>query len=197
MPPPAQRTALALQNVVRLEDQPGCADEAVSYRQRNGGKGGEGDLGSAPVQAHDVEPQHEALGECGRQRAGKEGPVPALLVRKRRLGAELEGDPTQDQPDEHDGDGQIERGQDLPMSQGKCHQQDADCKHEPCFVGIPEGPDGRDHAVALGGIREGKQQADPKVETVEHDIEENGEAQQARKDQWQGFGCEHGLTRQD
>ena len=71
------------------------------------------------------------------------------------------------------------------MGGGEGHQQDADGQHQPGFIGVPEGADGGDHPVFFRRIREGKERANAKVESVKDNVDQDGDAHQGGKGEGQ------------
>jgi hypothetical protein len=97
------------------------------------------------------------------------------------LCAELERNAAQDEPDQHDCNGEIKRGQDHAVRDWKGHKQQPHREHQPGLVGIPKGADRRDHAIFFFLIPEGQKDAHPKVKAVEHDIDEDRDAHESRR----------------
>lgn len=106
-----------------------------------------------------------------------------MLAASWHLGAEIEGDAAQDQPEQKHEDRNVERRQDDAMRQREGDQQQADGQHQPGFVGVPERADGGDHRVQFSILGCREQNADAEIETVENNVDQDGEAHQAGEDQ--------------
>ena len=79
------------------------------------------------------------------------------------------------------------------MGHRKGDQQQPDGKHQPRLVGIPERPDGGDHAVAVGIAGPREQDADTQVVAVENDIDQDRQAHEDGEDHRQPVGREERL----
>jgi hypothetical protein len=143
-----------------------AAQHHVRRRQGERNQQGEGLVTEALAKAGDIAAQHPALRQGGDQRAGKEAAVPQILVVIARLDAEVEGHAAQDQADQHGRHRQVERAEDLAVRLRKGDQQNAYPQHQPGFIGIPEGADGRDHAILVGFRCQRQKQANTEVETT-------------------------------
>ncbi len=166
----------------------------IAREQRRGGEHGEGRQpveGAARefVVGHG-EALHEgahdgALRQRGKHRAQGEGQVPGPAIAF-GLEAELEGDAAQDQPDQHENDGDIERRQHDGISEREGREQAAAAEHEPGFVAVPEGRDRVHHGVAvLMRGRKREQHAETEIVAAEQHVEEHGQRQDRRPDQRQ------------
>jgi hypothetical protein len=102
-----------------------------------------------------------------------------------RLDPKVEGHAAQDQPHQHERHRQVQRRQHHAVGLREGHQQNADAQHQPGFVGVPERPNGRNHAVLVPVIHQRQQQANAKVETVQHHVGQHGDAHQRHEDQRQ------------
>ena len=182
------------QGLVALHDEPPCRQQHIAGEQRRGGERREG---RQPVEgaAREFivghrEAMHEgahdgALHQRGKHRAEGEGEVPGPAIAL-RLEAELEGDAAQDQPDQHEDDGNVERRQHDGVSERKGGEQAAAAEHEPGLVAVPEGGDRVHHGVAVlvrGGKRE--QHAEAEIVAAEQHVEKYRERQDRRPDQRQ------------
>ena len=76
----------------------------------------------------------------------------------------------------------------MPCADREGHQQKPDRQHQPGLVGVPERADRGDHAVLFGVVGEGEQDADAKVEAVEHDVDQDRQAHQGGEGQGQPDG---------
>ena len=95
--------------------------------------------------------------------------------------AELERDASETERQQHDHERKIERRQEHAIRERKPSEQRDAGHDEPGLVPIPGRRDCVDHPIAhaLIALRE-QQNADSKVETVEHDIECQREEQEQR-----------------
>src|SRR6266851_1048110 len=79
----------------------------------------------------DVAAEHHALRERRDQRAGMEGAVPPAFLNGARLHAEVEGDASQDEPDQHDRHRQVKLAEDDAVRDWKRRQQQAYAEDQP------------------------------------------------------------------
>ena len=191
------------QRLVAFHDEPRRREQHVAGEKRHRGDDGEGrePVEGAPGEAvvGDGEALHEGphdgpLHQSGEDRAAGKGRVPQEAV---ALGfeAELEGDPAQDEPDQHEDDGDVERRQHDGIGERKGREQAAAAEHEPGLVAVPEGRHRVHHGVAVFvGGSEGEKHAEPEVVAPEQHIEEHGERKDRRPDQWQDHGKELGQS---
>ena len=131
--------------------------------------------------------ERHALGHGGDIGAAHEGPVPPQpLARGARPEAHLEGHAPEDQGQQHDGQGDVEGGEQDGVGQREHREQPAAAQHQPGLVAVPDRGDGVDHQVALLRAMDGwEQDADPQVEPVQRHIGEDGDRDQQRPDQRQ------------
>ena len=93
-----------------------------------------------------------------------------------RLEAELESNAAPDQPGEHQNHRQVERTQDNRIGEGEGSQERRAAEDQPGLVAIPDGGDRIDHDVPICAIgNEGKQDADPEIESVHDDVHHQAE----------------------
>ena len=91
-----------------------------------------------------------------------------------RLEAELEGDAAQDEPDEHEDDGEVKRRHHDRVGEREGCEQPAAAHHQPGLVAVPEGRDRAHHGVAvLVAGREREERAETEVVAAEQYIEEH------------------------
>ena len=121
-----------------------------------------------------------ALHQRGEHRAQTEGHVPQKAVAL-RLEAELEGDAAQDEPDQHQDDGDVERGQHDGISERKGREQPASAQDQPRLVAVPERRHRCHHGVAvLVGGRKREEHAEAEIVAAEQHVEKHRERQDRR-----------------
>jgi len=185
---PAHRTLL--QRALAPEDQPASPDESVGRSQPHCDEPRECDIDQRALEAEDVEPQHVTLRERGQQRPAEEGAIPPDFLRRIDLGAEIESDTAQDQPEQHHRHRQVERPENNALREGKGDKQQPDGQHQPGLVGIPERADRGDHPVLVLACQPG-QDADTEIVSVKDNIEQDRGTHQPDKGHGQpGFTSE-------
>jgi len=143
------------------------------------------------MHALDQRAEQNALHEGRDDGAAEEGAVPDVFARRRAV-AELERDAAEDEREQKPHHRQIEGGQDDGVGRREKDQKAAAAEHEPRLVAVPEGRDRIHHGRARRVVRrEGKENADAEVETVEHDIEQDGECDDTCGDERK---IDHGST---
>src|SRR5579883_1994205 len=95
--------------------------------------------------------------------------------------AELEGDAAEDEREDHQRDGQIERVEHDPVDRGKCTEERPAEHHQPALVRIPDAAQARHHdAAPLPLADEEGENPDAEVEAIEHNVEGEKEAQEGQ-----------------
>ena len=95
--------------------------------------------------------------------------------------AKLEGDAAKHQRQQHDQDGKIKRRDNDGEGKRKSRKQGDAAQHQPSLVTVPYGRNRVHHEIARSGVRhEVVNHANPQVETVEQNIEENAGAEDQR-----------------
>ncbi len=106
-----------------------------------------------------------------------------------RLGAELEGHAAQDEPAQHDDDGQVEGPEQHRVGGREDAEQRRPRDDQPCLVAVPHGRHRVHHGAAVPlGWGEEEQHADAEVEAVEHDVEQEREAEGGGPERHHGVG---------
>ena len=115
-----------------------------------------------------------------------EGIVPDLSGSAGRFEPEFKRHTTENQPQQHEDDRDIERRHQHGICQGKGGEHTAAAQDQPCFVTIPEGGDRIHHSISgcVGGGKR-KQNSDTQVESVQQNIEKYGHSNQAIPDERQ------------
>jgi hypothetical protein len=124
---------------------------------------------------------------CENAASAEPATVPQRLVVGVGLDTKVERHPAQYEPDQHECHRQVERRQHHTVRLREGHQQDAGAEHQPGLVGIPERPDGGNHAVLVGIVHQRQQQPHAQVEAVQNDVNQHGHAHQGHEDQRQGL----------
>src|SRR6202163_999577 len=92
--------------------------------------------------------------------------------------AEFEGEPAEDQRQQHQEDREIDGGNDDGESDREGGQQADAAENEPGFVAIPDRRDRVHHQFARAAVgREVVEHADAEIKTVERDIEEDADGE--------------------
>src|SRR5690242_7953853 len=164
-----------LQLALRLQNQPSGAEQAVAEEQRYTGEDGErreavercaGEFSSLDLEALDEGAEHDALREGRERRAVAEGVIPEGEMRGIAI-AELEGDPAEDERQQHGEDREVDGGNDDCESERECRQQPDPAEHEPGLVAVPDGCDRVHDEIARGAVwREAVEDADAEIEAV-------------------------------
>ena len=91
--------------------------------------------------------------------------------------AKLECDPAKHETEQHRDDERVGRGKDDGVGKRKGREETASAQHEPCFIAIPDRRDRVHCLIALSSDRKvRKEDADPQIEPVHHDIGEDSKA---------------------
>src|SRR5262245_14969402 len=127
--------------------------------------------------------EHYPLGKSRHSRAGGEGTIPEQ-PEPFMLEAELERDPAEDEREQHDEYGKIDRWNDDGEGEGESREQAKPAEHQPGFVAVPDRCDRIHDDPSCGLVRgEAVEDANTEIETIEDNIIEDRQRQQ-RGPQW-------------
>src|SRR5208283_748993 len=131
-----------------------------------------GILAVADGNAADHAADSGALHECHDHGTDAEAQVPD--ERDATTAAELEGHAAEDQAEQQQQGGDVKGRQEYRICGGKGREQRGPDHDQPGFVAVPEGRDRVDHLLAqLAVAHRAEQDADAKVEAVEHGIDQD------------------------
>ena len=181
---------------VAFADEPARAEQRIAdakadaAEQREGAQPAEVAADIAAIgdrqpldQSADGQPLHEGGDERTAGETRVPEPPPAL-----RPMPELESDPAQDQPAEHEEQRQIEGGQKRRIDDRESAPEHHAGRHQPGLVAVPDGCDRADHRLAIGvASRSGEEDADAKVEAVEEHVEKGADGKNGRPEEDHGY----------
>src|SRR6266851_9389633 len=180
--------------VLALETKPTHAEGRVTGHDRHSGQDAERAEGvertsgkRVPIYVHTLyqPPDDDALRQPGDERACGEHDVPPS-ARSPTVVTKLERHAPEREREQHDDDRDVERRKENAVREGKSREERHTRHDQPRFITIPGRGDRIDHPVAhpLIPLRE-QQRADAEIESVEDDVDREGEQHEESRLQWE------------